>query len=97
MSSLTDLDLEDLEKIFFEKFKEIKLIKDVSDEDKLFLYKYYKQATIGNINIKEPSFFDFIGKAKYNAWKSVENESKQSSMIKYIDKVNSISNGKKSE
>lgn len=97
MSGLSNIGLDDLEKLFFEKSEEIKQVEDISDEDKLFLYKYYKQATIGNINIKEPSFFDFTGKVKYNAWKSVEDESKESSMIQYIDKVNSIQSEEKSE
>lgn len=90
MPDLNTLNLEDLEKLFLEKSEEIKKAKSMTDEDKLFLYKYYKQSTIGNINIKEPSFFDFQGKAKYNAWKSVEGESKEFSMIHYINKVNAL-------
>ena len=55
--------------------------------DKLYLYKYYKQATIGNVNINEPGFFDFTGKAKYKAWKSVEDTSTIIAMKKYIIKT----------
>lgn len=87
MSDLNNLNLVELEKLFLKKSEEIKKTKSMTDEDKLFLYKYYKQATIGNINIQEPSFFDFVGKQKYNAWKSVEGESKESCMIHYINKV----------
>ena len=35
------------------------------NENKLYLYKYYKQATIGDINIEEPSgWFNFEAKEK---------------------------------
>ena len=90
MSDLNTLNFIELEKLFLKKSEEIKKAKSMTDEDKLFLYKYYKQSTIGNINIKEPSFFDFQGKAKYNAWKSLEGESKESCMIHYINKVNAL-------
>ena len=90
MSDLLNLDTKDLEILFIKKSELIKQKDNLSDEDKLFLYKYYKQATIGDINIQEPSFFDFVGKQKYNAWKSVEGESKESCMIHYINKVNAL-------
>ena len=90
MTDLINLDFEELEKLFLEKSELIKQKDALSDEDKLFLYKYYKQATIGDINIQEPSFFDFVGKQKYNAWKSVKGETKESCMIHYINKVNDL-------
>ena len=35
-----------------------------SDDELLYTYSLYKQATIGDINIPEPSFFQFEQKSK---------------------------------
>ena len=64
MTDLDQLTSEELEKLFYERSESIKELEDVSDEDKLYLYKYYKQATIGNINIVMPPFWDFKGNPK---------------------------------
>ena len=82
--NLDELSIEELQKLFERQSEEIKSIESMSNDDKLYLYKYYKQSTIGNINIEIPSFFDFIGHPKYNAWKSVEYTSSSISMKKYI-------------
>ena len=87
MSDLNELSSEELEKLFLKQSEEVKKAKSASDEEKLYLYKYFKQATVGDINIEEPSFFSFTEKAKYNAWKSVEDTSKKVSMKKYIKKT----------
>jgi|TARA_Y100000813_G_C24093902_1_gene319520 diazepam-binding inhibitor (GABA receptor modulating acyl-CoA-binding protein) len=92
MTDLINLNFEELEKLFLEKSVTIKQKESISNDDKSFLYKYYKQATVGDINIQEPSFFDFVGKQKYNAWKSVKGETKESCMICYINKVNELMN-----
>ncbi len=39
-----------------------------SDEQLLDLYALYKQATTGDVQGEEPGFFDFVGRAKYDAW-----------------------------
>lgn len=85
--NLNELSKEDLKILFEKQSEEVKNANSASDDDKLYLYKYYKQATIGNVNIDEPGFFDFTGKAKYNAWKSVEDTSKTLAMKKYIQKT----------
>ncbi|CRH02545.1 acyl-CoA binding protein, putative [Plasmodium relictum] len=63
---------------------------NISVENKLDLYKYFKQGTVGNCNISAPSFFKFEEKKKYEAWKSVENLSKDEAKKKYIDIVTSL-------
>ena len=85
--NLNELSKEELKNLFEKQSEEVKNANSASDDDKLYLYKYYKQATIGNVNIDEPGFFDFTGKAKYNAWKSVEDTSKTLAMKKYIQKT----------
>ena len=59
-----------------------------TNEEKLDLYKYYKQATIGDINIPQPGFLDFTGKAKWNAWNSVKGTTSENAMKMYIKIVN---------
>ena len=47
------------------------IIGKLTAEDLLFFYGRYKQATIGPCNVDKPSFFDFQGKEKWNAWKNL--------------------------
>ena len=92
MTNLDELSKEEIQKLFKIQSENVKNAESASDEDKLYLYKYYKQATVGNINIEQPGFFDFTGKAKYNAWKSVEDTSTLVSMKKYILKTYELLN-----
>ncbi|SOV20201.1 acyl-CoA binding protein, isoform 2, ACBP2 [Plasmodium sp. gorilla clade G2] len=62
----------------------------LSVETKLDLYKYYKQSTVGNCNIKEPSAFKFADKKKYEAWKSVENLNREDAKKRYVEIVSEI-------
>jgi len=57
----------------------------------LQLYSLYKQATEGDVNIDPPAnAFDFVGKAKFNAWESLKGKSKEVAMQEYIDLVNKL-------
>ncbi|KZT02275.1 acyl-CoA-binding protein [Laetiporus sulphureus 93-53] len=58
-----------------------------TQDDQLYFYKYYKQATIGDINTPRPGLLDFVGKAKWDAWKSVEGTSKEESRTKYVERL----------
>jgi len=71
----------------------INAIKNNSDYDYLLnsklninlsLYKYYKQATIGDCNIPEPSKENINEYAKWNAWKEVQGVEKRFAMGSYI-------------
>lgn len=55
-----------------------------SIDDKLKFYKYYKQATVGDVNIARPGLLDFAGKAKWDAWEGVKGESKEDAQTKYV-------------
>ena len=63
---------------------------NISSDEKLSLYKYFKQATIGNINISKPSILTLNQEPllKYNAWLSVKNSSKENAMTEYINITN---------
>jgi diazepam-binding inhibitor (GABA receptor modulating acyl-CoA-binding protein) len=53
-------------------------------EDCLNFYKYYKQATIGDINVPQPNFLDAKANKKWWAWASVKGVSRQKAMEAYI-------------
>lgn len=61
-----------------------------SDNDMLSLYALYKQATEGDVAGDKPGFFDFVARAKYEAWERLKGTSAKAAMQKYIDKVRSL-------
>lgn len=62
-----------------------------SNDTLLQLYSLYKQASEGDINIDAPSNpFDFIAKAKYEAWDALKGKSKEAAMQEYIELVSKL-------
>jgi len=59
----------------------------LSDEKKLKLYGLFKQAKVGDINIKEPGILDFKGKAKWKAWNEVKGKDKEVAKAEYVELV----------
>jgi diazepam-binding inhibitor (GABA receptor modulating acyl-CoA-binding protein) len=55
-----------------------------SNEELLKLYAYYKQATVGDINIDKPYFYQVKETAKWNAWNDVKGVSKLQAKVSYI-------------
>jgi diazepam-binding inhibitor (GABA receptor modulator, acyl-CoA-binding protein) len=54
----------------------------------LSLYSLYKQSTEGDVSSDAPSNpFDFVAKAKYNAWEEQKGKSKDAAMQEYINLV----------
>ncbi|HKK04187.1 MAG TPA: acyl-CoA-binding protein [Gammaproteobacteria bacterium] len=60
------------------------------DEDMLALYALYKQATEGDVSGGKPGFFDFVARAKYEAWEALQGTSAEDAMQRYIDKVRAL-------
>jgi acyl-CoA-binding protein len=57
----------------------------------LQLYSLYKQGNEGDVNGEAPSNpFDFVAKAKYQAWESLKGKSKETAMQEYIQLVNKL-------
>ncbi len=57
----------------------------------LSLYSLYKQATEGDVSNDAPSNpFDFVAKAKYNAWEEQKGKTKEAAMQEYIDLVTKL-------
>ncbi len=62
-----------------------------SNEVLLQLYSLYKQSTEGDVSGEAPSNpFDFVSKAKYDAWSSLRGKSKDEAMQDYVDLVNKL-------
>ena len=57
----------------------------------LQLYSLYKQGSSGDVNSDPPSNpFDFVGKAKYDAWAALKGKSTEEAMQEYIDLVKKL-------
>lgn len=69
-----------------------KTLTNLSNEQKLELYKLFKQATVGDINTSRPTgMFDMAGKAKWDAWNSIKGMQKEEAEAKYIALVEELS------
>ena len=61
------------------------------NETLLQLYSLYKQGTEGDVNTDAPSNpFDFVGKAKYEAWSSLKGNTKEAAMEGYVALVEKL-------
>ncbi len=62
-----------------------------SNETLLQLYSLYKQASEGDVNIDPPSNpFDFVAKAKYDAWAGLKGRSTSEAMSEYIGLIDKL-------
>lgn len=82
----------DLQEQFNLAAEDVKQLQDKpSNESLLLLYSFYKQATEGDINVDEPTNpFDFVSRAKYEAWASLKGKSKEWAMQEYVDLVHKL-------
>lgn len=84
----------ELKELFEQAAAESKTLSDKpSNETLLQLYSLYKQSTEGDANGEAPSNpFDFVNKAKYEAWSSLKGKTKEDAMQEYIDLVGKLKN-----
>lgn len=62
-----------------------------SNEILLKLYALYKQGTTGDVEGDGPSNpFDFVAKAKHEAWAELKGKTKDAAMQEYIDLVQQL-------
>lgn len=66
------------------------LAKTPSNDELQVLYGYYKQATVGDINIERPGFLSFKETRKWDAWNQQKGLSKYDAEVKYILYVNDL-------
>ncbi|MBO9561977.1 MAG: acyl-CoA-binding protein [Niastella sp.] len=84
----------DLKTLFEQAAEESKSLSDRPSNDTLLqLYSLYKQATEGDVNTDPPANpFDFVSKAKYEAWSGLKGKTKEAAMQDYIDLVGKLKN-----
>lgn len=56
----------------------------------LNFYAYFKQATEGPVASPRPSFYNVVGRAKWDAWKRLGDMPKEEAMDRYVDDLNKI-------
>lgn len=62
-----------------------------SNETLLQLYSLYKQGTEGDVNTDPPANpFDFVAKAKYEAWSGLKGKTKEEAMQAYINLIDRL-------
>ena len=82
----------DIQQLFQQAVADSKTLSEKPDNDTLLkLYSLYKQGTEGDVNTDPPANpFDFVNKAKYNAWSELKGLTKESAMQQYIDLVTKL-------
>lgn len=80
-----------LKKQFEYAIEEIKKLNSISDDNKGYFYARFKQASVGDNPQKEsPSFFDFVGKAKWNAWNTCIGMTANQAATEYIQRASEL-------
>lgn len=78
----------DLQRAFEQAAEDVKALGQRPDNDTLLkLYALYKQGSEGDVQADQPGFFDFVGTAKYEAWKQLSGTPREVAMQRYIDLV----------
>ncbi|WP_276502014.1 acyl-CoA-binding protein [Terrimonas pollutisoli] len=82
----------ELKEQFEKAVKESKELPSKPDNDTLLkLYSLYKQGTEGDVNTEPPSNpFDFVNKAKHEAWSSLRGKTKDDAMKEYVKLVEQL-------
>jgi len=61
-----------------------------NQEDLLFFYGRYKQATVGPCDAPKPSFYQMKEKSKWNAWNELGNKSRVDAQLEYIQRLSEL-------
>ena len=81
----------DLKKQFEQAVADSKNLPEKPDNMTLLkIYSLYKQASSGDVEGKRPGFTDMVGRAKWDAWKTLEGTAKEGAMQNYIDLIEEL-------
>jgi diazepam-binding inhibitor (GABA receptor modulator, acyl-CoA-binding protein) len=82
----------ELKELFEKAAKESKELPSKPDNETLLkLYSLFKQGTEGDINTEAPSNpFDFVNKAKYQAWSDLKGKTREEAMQEYVSLVEKL-------
>jgi len=83
--------MSDLEKRFAQAQEDVNGLPSRPDNDTMLkLYALFKQATKGDAAGDPPGGFDFIARAKFDAWSDVKGTTANDAMQQYVDLVESL-------
>ncbi|MBY0478556.1 MAG: acyl-CoA-binding protein [Chitinophagaceae bacterium] len=84
----------DLHQQFEQAVEDSKTLSEKPSNDTLLqLYSLYKQGTEGDVNVEPPANpFDFVAKAKFEAWSELKGKSKEDAIKEYIDLIAKLKN-----
>ena len=82
----------DLKQLFEKAAEESKELPARPSNDTLLqLYSLYKQSMEGDINVDPPSNpFDFVSRAKFDAWEGLKGKTKEAAMQEYVDLIEKL-------
>ena len=82
----------ELKEQFLQAAEDSKSLSEKPSNDTLLnLYSLYKQANEGDVNTDPPSNpFDFVAKAKFEAWAGLKGKSKEEAMKEYVALVEKL-------
>ena len=80
-----------LEDRFAQAQQDVNSLSERPDNDTMLrLYSLFKQATKGDAAGEPPGAFDFVARAKFDAWSKMKGTSTQDAMQQYIDLASSL-------
>lgn len=83
--------MSDPEQSFSEAAAAAKQLPEKPDNDTLLkLYALYKQGSEGDVHGEAPGFMDFVGRAKYEAWKELQGMEQEAAREAYVKLVNDL-------
>jgi diazepam-binding inhibitor (GABA receptor modulator, acyl-CoA-binding protein) len=83
--------MSDLQNRFVQAQQQVTALKERPDNETLLkLYALYKQATEGDATGERPGGFDFVRRAKFDAWSGIKGTSETDAMRQYIELVDSL-------
>lgn len=82
--------LEPTDRDFKEACDKVKSYKNVDTEKQLKLYGLFKRVEVGVCNSPKPGMLDFVGKSKWNSWKSFDDVSTQEAKKRYVELVQKL-------
>ena len=83
--------MSDLEKLFTQAQQDVNRLASRPDNDTMLkLYALYKQATKGDATGDPPGGFDFVARAKFDAWHEMKGTLPADAMQQYIDCVKKL-------
>jgi acyl-CoA-binding protein len=83
--------MSDLKSAFAKAEADSKKLSEKPDNATLLkLYALYKQSTAGDVQGERPGFADFVGRAKWDAWKQLAGTPAEKAMQAYVDLVESL-------